>query len=66
MENETSTDLNEKFKRIAPKRINNFILSADRLIKLSNKAYYEMDEEDKKYVMENVDKVYKELKSKFQ
>lgn len=51
----------QKFKRIMPKRLVNFKMSADRLAKCFNKAYYDFTEEEKKYVMDEINKTIKKL-----
>jgi len=56
---------NEKFERIAPKRIENFKLSADRLSKISNKVYFEFSDEQRKEILKEIENVYKFLKTKF-
>jgi len=56
---------NEKFERIAPKRIENFKLSADRLSKISNKVYFEFSDEQRKEILKEIEIVYKFLKTKF-
>jgi len=56
---------NEKFERIAPKRIENFKLSADRLSKISNKVYFDYTDEQKADILKEIEDVYKFLKTKF-
>lgn len=51
----------QKFKRIAPKRLANFKLSADRLSKCLNKAYFDFTEEEKRYIIEEVNKSVNKL-----
>ena len=38
----------QKFKKIAPKRLANFKLSADRLSKCLNKTYFDLTEKEKR------------------
>jgi len=56
---------NEKFERIAPKRVENFKLSAERLSKISNKVFFEYTDEQKAEILKEIEEVYKFLKSKF-
>jgi hypothetical protein len=51
----------QKFKRIAPKRLANFKLSADRLSKCLNKAYFDYTDEEKQYINEEVNKTINKL-----
>ena len=44
----------QKFKRIASKRLVYFKLSAERLSKCLNKAYFDYTDEEKRYVIEEV------------
>lgn len=55
----------EKWDRIYPKRIENFRVSADRLSKLGNKYYFECTPDQKKELLDEVDKITKMIKNKF-
>ena len=46
----------KKFKRIAPKRLINFKLSAERLSRCLNKSYFDYTEEEKRYIINEVNK----------
>jgi hypothetical protein len=56
-----STKKEEKFKRIAPKRLVNFKLSAERLSKCLNENYFDFTQEEKAYIIEQVNKTIKKL-----
>ena len=51
----------QKFKRIASKRLVNFKLSAERLSKCFNKTYFDYTDEEKKYVSDEVQKTVNKL-----
>ncbi len=51
----------QKFKRIASKRLVNFKLSAERLSKCLNKAYFDYTDEEKRYVIEEVNNTVNKL-----
>jgi hypothetical protein len=46
----------QKFKRIAPKRLTNFKLSAERLSKCLNENYFDYTQEEKAYIIDEVNK----------
>ena len=56
-----STKKEEKFKRIAPKRLVNFKLSAERLSKCLNENYFDFTQEEKAYIIEQVNKTIKKI-----
>lgn len=56
-----STKKEEKFKRIAPKRLVNFRLSAERLSKCLNENYFDYTPDEKAYIIEEVNKTIKKL-----
>lgn len=51
----------QKFKRIAPKRLANFKLSADRLSKCFNENYFDFTQKEKAYIIEEVKKTIQKL-----
>ena len=51
----------QKFKRIAPKRLANFKLSADRLSKCLNKDYFDFTENEKRYIIDEINKKVNKL-----
>lgn len=61
----TDKEKNEKFQRILPKRIENFIVSADRLGKLSNKHYFNFTPEEAQKVKKKIEEVCKRLADQF-
>lgn len=46
----------QKFKRIAPKRLVNFKLSVERLSRCLNKSYFDYTEDEKQYIINEVKK----------
>jgi len=51
----------QKFKRIAPKRLTNFKISAERLSKCFNENYFEYTPEEKAYVIQEINTTIKKL-----
>ena len=51
----------QKFKRIAPKRLATFKLSADRLSKCLNKTYFDFTEKEKRYIIDEINKKVNKL-----
>lgn len=51
----------QKFKRIASKRLVNFKLSAERLSKCLNKSYFDYTDEEQRYIIEEVNNTVNKL-----
>jgi uncharacterized protein YecE (DUF72 family) len=62
MESNVNKELNDKFKRITPKRISNFRIASERLSKISSKLYYDYTEDEMKEILKQVDEIYNSLK----
>ena len=55
----------QKFNRIKPLRLDNFIISLDRLSKVGNSYQFECTDEEKQELFDEVDKQVSIFKSKF-
>jgi len=55
----------EKFKRILPKRLKNFVVACDRLAKLGNTYIYNYTEEDKDEILKIIDVEVGFIKKRF-
>jgi len=56
---------NDKFKRLATKRVNSLLKTFRLLANLSNKSNYEFSEDDANKIIRAISSSFEELKSKF-
>ena len=56
---------NDKFKRLATKRVNSLLKTLRLVANLSNKSNYDVSEEDANKIIRAISNSFEELKSKF-
>lgn len=61
----SKNEKNEKFRKLAEKRVNNAIKQLDLIGNLSNRYSYDYSDEEINFIMEALDNKLKEVKERF-